>query len=303
MIQILDGRPVAEAISEQVKQSIRNLAAYPSLAVLLCADNSASEIYVRKKREACAKVGINSFLIRPFDGGIENWYRPLHHLLQTIDWLNQDPSIHGILVQLPLPEEIDVHRVFDRIDPLKDVDVFNPINVGLLVQERPRFLPPTPQAIREILTWYGISLSGKKVVIINRSNVVGKPLSAMLIHDQEECANATVCLCHDRTPPEKLAEACHWADIIVVAVGKSGFLSAGMVPDGAVVIDVGVNRDGSGKICGDVDFAAVCNKASAITPVPGGVGPVTVACLLKNTAQAALAICVETGISSRQQNL
>lgn len=258
----------------------------PCLAVVLCTEDPASSLYVKRKQDACKEVGITSYLVRPFEGGIENWTRPKDHLLATIDYLNRDSSVHGVLVQLPLPKGIDQYEVFDRIDPLKDVDVFNPVNVGLLLQGRPRFNPCTPAGIQELLTRHGIEIAGKKVCIINRSDVVGKPLHAMLIQNHDQ-ANATVTLCHDRTPPSRLREACLVSDIIVVAVGKPGFLTADMVPAGAVVVDVGINRvEGSKKIVGDSDFENVSKVAGWITPVPGGVGPMTVTMLLQNTLMA-----------------
>jgi methylenetetrahydrofolate dehydrogenase (NADP+)/methenyltetrahydrofolate cyclohydrolase len=210
----------------------------------------------------------------------------MDHIFKLLDWLNEDCSIHGILVQLPLPKEIDQYQVFDHINPLKDVDVFVPENVGLLLQGRPRFVPCTPAAIQELLTRNKIPIEGKKVTIINRSDVVGKPLKSLLIQNNEQ-ANATVTICHDHTPPELLRDTCLASDIIVVAVGKPKFLTAEMVPVGAVVVDVGINRiEGSNKIVGDVDFEAVSGKASWISPVPGGVGPMTISCLLKNVLTA-----------------
>lgn len=294
MAEILDGNAIAASIKAEIKQKIdkardqatENSIIYspPCLAVVLCSDDPASEIYVRKKREACAEVGINSFLIKPFEGGIKNWFDPMGHLLSTIDYLNNDKSVHGILVQLPLPDSLNKCRIFDAINPLKDVDVFSPTNVGLLLQGRPRFVPCTPQGIQELLTRSGIRLAGKQVAVINRSDIVGKPLSALLIQDHGE-ANATVVTCHDQTPPSRLKQVCLSSDIIVVAVGKAGFLTEDMVPNGGIVVDVGINRVGK-KIVGDVDFKAVSNKASHISPVPGGVGPMTVTMLLKNTLLA-----------------
>ncbi len=208
------------------------------------------------------------------------------HLLSSIKWLNEDKSVHGILVQLPLPSFINNFEIFDKIDPLKDVDVFNPTNVGLLLQGRPRFIPCTPAGIQELLYRNSIPIEGKKVAIINRSDIVGKPLNALLIQNNQQ-ANATVTLCHDRTPPERLKQVCLAADIIVVAVGKPNFLTADLVPEGCVVIDVGINKlPDSKKIVGDVDFEAVSQKASWITKTPGGIGPMTIAMLLKNTVLA-----------------
>lgn len=286
MVQILDGVAIAKAIRSEIQQKISGrgpIGPKPCLAVVLCSDDPASEIYVNKKREACLEVGINSLLIRPFEGGIENWFDPMGHLLSTIEWLNEDRSVHGILVQLPLPSCLDQRTVFDNINPVKDVDVFSPTNVGLLLQGRPRFIPCTPQGIQELLTRSGVQIAGKQVAIINRSDIVGKPLGALLIQDHGE-ANATVVTCHDHTPPDRLKQVCLSSDIIVVAVGKPNFLTADMVPEGAVVVDVGINRVDK-KVVGDV-HPDVHAKVAAYSPVPGGVGPCTVACLLKNTLKA-----------------
>ena len=282
MARILDGTLLANSICQEVAAECYGES--PTLAVILCGNDPASEIYVNKKREACKKYGINSQLIRLFDNGIENWSDPQGLLLDTIRGLNHNESVHGILLQLPLPVRLDRFTAFDVIDPMKDVDVFSPCNVGLLVQGRPRYLPCTPQAVHQMLQRSEISTFKKKVVVINRSDVVGKPLSAMLSQD-DIYANATVCMCHDHTPPDKLKELCLWADIIVVAVGKPKFLTADMVSAGAVVIDVGINRI-DGKVVGDVDFLPVSEKASAISKVPGGIGPLTIACLLRNTLEA-----------------
>lgn len=307
--KILDGNALAAEIRAEIKEEIHQRAQPvkskycggpgmkpPCLAVVLTNTDPASELYVKKKQEACAEVGIVSYLIRPFEGGVENWGDPMGHLLNTIEYLNEDDSVDGILVQLPLPKlegggpfapaQLDQRQVFDTIDPAKDVDVFTPENVGLLLQGRPRFVPCTPAGIQLLLTRNGIEISGKKVAIINRSDVVGKPLHALLIQNNKE-ANATVTLCHDHTPPELLKEVCLSSDIIVVAVGKPKFLTADMVPYGAVVVDVGINRtEGSKRVVGDVDFLPVADKASAISPVPGGVGPMTVTMLLQNTLKA-----------------
>lgn len=298
MPQILDGKKVASEITGEIKARIKNSskqaslqdgytisAKPPCLAVVLCSDDPASQVYVRKKQEACAECGITSFLIKPFEGGIEKWSNPKKHLMATIDYLNSDTSVHGILIQLPLPEQIKSHEVFDRINPLKDVDVFSPTNVGLLLQGRPRFVPCTPQGIQELLTRNDIQIAGQKVAIINRSDIVGKPLSALLVQDHGQ-ANATVFMCHDQTPPDRLREVCLASDIIVVAVGIPGFLTPEMVPEGAVIVDVGINRlPESKKIVGDV-HPDVYPKTRAYSAVPGGVGPCTVACLMKNVLQA-----------------
>jgi methylenetetrahydrofolate dehydrogenase (NADP+) / methenyltetrahydrofolate cyclohydrolase len=285
--KILDGLKAAADIKAELKREVAQMAVPPCLGVVLCSDDPASELYVRKKQDACAEVGITSRLVRPLASVMARG-TPIDRLLADIKALNGNPSITGVLVQLPLGCGLNPHSVFDCIDPEKDVDVFSPVNVGLLLQGRPRFLPCTPSGIRELLVRNGIEIEGKKVCIINRSDVVGKPLHAMLIQNNTQ-ANATVTLCHDRTPPDRLREICLRSDIIVVAVGKPGFLTADMVPDGAVVVDVGISRvEGSKKIVGDVDFAAVAEVAGWISPVPGGVGPMTVAMLLRNTVAAKL---------------
>jgi len=285
MAKLLDGNKIAQDIRNEIKHELLNTRIPICLAVVLCTDDPASEIYVNRKRKACEEVGITTFLIQPFQGGLDNWDHKVDHLLSTIEYLNNDPAIHGILVQLPLPQGINQHWIFDHINPLKDVDVFNPANVGLLLQGRPRFIPCTPQGIQELLIRSGISIAGKKVAIINRSDIVGKPLNALLIQDDGK-ANATVILCHDRTSPENLKEVCLSSDIIVVAVGIPNFITEDMVHEKSVIVDVGINRiEGSNKIVGDV-HPAVYDKIYAYSPVPGGVGPCTVACLLKNVLKA-----------------
>ncbi len=299
MATILDGNAVAKKLREKITKRIVTLTAPshgscirrdrqepPCLAVVLCSNDPASQVYVAKKREACAEVGITSLLIEPFQGGIEKYAHKIDHLLDTIEWLNNDKSIHGILVQLPLPDGLDPTQVFDKINPLKDVDVFNPLNVGLLLQGRPRFIPCTPHAVQELLWYSGIELEGKSVAIVNRSDVVGKPLSALLMQDDGTKANATVTVCHDKTPPTRLRHVCREADIVVVAVGKPNFLTADMVESHSIVVDVGINRIPGGKrICGDCD-SAVYEKVATYSPVPGGVGPLTVTMLLHNTVKA-----------------
>ena len=300
--KILDGLALSKKIRNEIKERLESRTEKylincnqkihlrtmppPCLAVLLCSEDPASAIYVKKKQEACLEAGIISTIIKPFQNGIENYDDPMGELFSLIDWINEDCSIHGIIVQLPLPKSINQYEIFDCINPLKDVDVFSPENVGLLQQGRPRFVPCTPAAIQEILIRNGISFDGKKVAIINRSDVVGKPLHSLLIQNNDQ-ANATITMCHDRTTPERLKQVCLASDIIVVAVGKPNFLTADMVSDGAIVIDVGINHlKSSKKIVGDVDFESVSKKASWITPVPGGIGPMTVTMLLKNTVLA-----------------
>jgi methylenetetrahydrofolate dehydrogenase (NADP+) / methenyltetrahydrofolate cyclohydrolase len=290
MTKILDGKKAASEIKKEIKKEIESYVSAehtpPCLAVVLCTNDPASEIYVKKKQQACEECGITSFLIRPFEAGFEKWHNPKKHLLSTIEYLNKNSSINGVLVQLPLPDFISAHEVFDKIDPLKDVDVFSPTNVGLLSQGRPRLIPCTPQGIQELLTRNKIEIRGKKVAVINRSDIVGKPLSSLLVQDDGTKANATVFMCHDNTSPEHLKEVCLNSDIIVVAVGKRDFLTPDMISEGSIVIDVGINRiPETGKITGDVHHD-VYPKTQAYSPVPGGCGPMTVACLMKNVLKA-----------------
>ncbi len=292
---ILDGVSLSQLIKTQIARNIRFRGSKlsepteaPCLAVVSCSNSSASRVYAKKMTKSCDEVGITSLLVQPFEGGIIKWSHPKEHLLSTIDWLNNDPAIHGILVQLPLnepncPNYINQNDVFDKLNPLKDVDVLSPINAGLLSQGRPRFIPCTPQAIQKLLTHHNITIAGKRVVIINRSDIVGKPLSSLLIQDNNS-ANATVCVCHDNTSEKHLKEICLNSDIIVVAVGCPNFLTKDMVHDKSIIIDVGINEV-DGKIVGDVAKDAA-EKAYAISPVPGGVGPMTVAMLLENTVAA-----------------
>ena len=246
----------------------------PGLAVVLVGDDPASAVYVRNKSKACAEVGIYSEVYRlPEETGREQ-------LLGLIEQLNQSPLIHSILVQLPLPKHLDPEEVIMAIDPAKDVDAFHPVNVGKIMIGNYDFLPCTPAGVMELLHRSGIEVSGKECVVIGRSNIVGKPQAMLLLHE-----NATVTVCHSKT--RDLPSVCRRADILVSAVGKAKFVTADMVRNGAVVIDVGMNRDENGKLCGDVDFEPVSEKASYITPVPGGVGPMTITMLLKNTVTAA----------------
>lgn len=281
---VLDGLALSKTLRAKLKDSISvdTSSKPPTLAVLLCTNDPASELYVQKKREACAEVGINSLLIRPFEGGIQSYTNARDHLCGLLDWLSDDRAISGILLQVPLPPELvpDKYEIFDRIHPNKDVDGLNSVNVARLVQGRSAIKPCTPQAVVALLVHYGIDLPGKRVTIINRGDIVGKPLANMLIQNQGY-ANATVCLCHDNTPVNVLVESCRWADIIVVAVGKRDFLTAEMVGPGKVIVDVGINRDGK-KLYGDCS-ADLYDISAAYTPVPGGVGPMTITCLLENT--------------------
>lgn len=281
---LLDGKQLARQIraelAEEVVEFIQNNAVVPCLAAVLVGDDPGSEVYVRNKRKACEEVGIESQMHRlPANVSSEE-------LLKLVAKLNKDEAVHGILVQLPLPAQIDTARVLLAINPAKDVDAFHPENVGRLVQGRPRFLPCTPQGVQQLLVRSGIEIAGRHVVIVGRSDIVGKPLSIMLAQ-RGPAADATVTLCHSRT--RDLAAITRLADILIVAIGRPKFITADMVKRGAVVVDVGINRTDEGLV-GDVDFAAVREVASAITPVPGGVGPLTIAMLLRNTLSAAEAL-------------
>lgn len=276
MAKLLKGTPLAENIKNQIRKAIQEENLHPRLDVFLVGNDPASEIYVKKKEEACKSVGIQSRVHRQ---------QTQQNVINWITFLNGHSDCNGILVQLPLPVGWDDNKIFDIINPLKDVDVFNPENIGLLVQNRPRFLPPTPCGIRELIVGNGLSFFGQHVVVINRSNIVGKPLSSMLIQDNGDFANATVTVCHINTPPERLKHICLTADIIVVAVGIPNFLTADMVKENQVIIDVGINRV-NGKVVGDA-HPEIIDKVGSITPVPGGVGPLTVAMLLYNTLEAA----------------
>ena len=276
--QLIDGKALSAQLRTEVTQRAAALTAQgvqPGLAVILVGENPASQVYVRNKVQACADVGFHSVLEK-YDANLTE-----AALLERIQALNNDPSIHGILVQLPLPKHIDDHKVIEAISPLKDVDGFHVASAGALMVGQPGFRPCTPYGCMKMLESIGMTdLKGKHAVVIGRSNIVGKPMALMLLQ-----ANATVTVCHSGTPD--LAAQTRQADIVVAAVGKRNVLTADMVKPGAVVIDVGMNRDDAGKLCGDVDFAAVKDVASWITPVPGGVGPMTRAMLLVNTIEAA----------------
>jgi methylenetetrahydrofolate dehydrogenase (NADP+)/methenyltetrahydrofolate cyclohydrolase len=282
MALLLKGLPIAENIKNTLRTTIYAEKLTPRLSVILVGDDPASSIYVKRKQEACESVGIKSNVCH-FQTNQEK------EVVSMIESLNLNPLCNGILVQLPLPKSWNSSKIFETINPLKDVDVFNPVNVGLLLQNRPRFLPPTPHGIRELIIQNGLPLRGQHVVVINRSNIVGKPLSSMLIQDNGEYANSTVTVCHDNTPAPQLKELCLIADIIVVAVGIPNFLTEDMVKHSQVVIDVGINRI-NGKIVGDT-HPTVVEKVRAISPVPGGVGPMTVAMLLHNTVEACKLQC------------
>lgn len=279
--RILDGKKLAQQLrselAEEIVEFIQNNGVVPCLAAVLVGDDSASEVYVRSKRSACEAVGIESQLHR-LDAKAS-----AEELLKLVSKLNKDAEVHGILIQLPLPPQMETGRVLVAVSPAKDVDAFHPENVGRLVQGRPRFLPCTPQGVQQLLVRSGIEIAGRHVVILGRSDIVGRPLSIML-SQRGPGGDATVTLCHSRT--RDLAAVTRTADILVVALGKPKFVTADMVKPGAVVVDVGINRTDDGLV-GDVDFAAVREVAGAITPVPGGIGPLTIAMLLRNTLLAA----------------
>lgn len=276
MATILDGKALSAQCKESIRKQVEELAAKgcrPGMAVVLVGENPASKVYVRNKEKDCQECGIYSAMYHLPEETTEK------ELLELLDTLNHDSSIHGILVQLPLPKQINSQRVIEAIDPQKDVDAFHPTNVGYLTQGMPRFAPCTPAGIVKLMEAYQIDPAGKHCVVIGRSNIVGKPMALLLLQ-----RNGTVTICHSGT--KNLKEQTLQADILVSAVGKTGFVTADMVKEGAVVIDVAMNRNAEGKLCGDVDYAAVSQKACAITPVPGGVGPMTRVMLLENTLTA-----------------
>ena len=271
---ILDGKAVSEKRLELLKEKIEESGLYPRLATVIVGSDPASQMYVRMKHRACEQVGIGSIGIDlPADASTER-------VLEAVVKLNNDPDINGILVQLPLPAGVDTGRVINAIAPNKDVDGFHPCNIGRLFSGDPLFAPCTPQGIMTILEEYRIPIAGKHAVVIGRSIDVGRPMAALLLN-----ADATVTICHSKTGD--LKEVARRADILVSAVGKAKFVGPDMVKEGAAVIDVGINHDEDGKLCGDVDFEAVKDVAGAITPVPGGVGPMTIATLMENTFKAA----------------
>lgn len=277
MAKIIDGKAVSTKLRESFKSEVSELIANgvtPGLAVIIVGTDPASTVYVRNKGRACAEVGIYSEIIEMPQETTEA------QLLQKIDELNARADINGILVQLPLPRHISEKAVTERILSKKDVDAFSYENAGMIFEGSPRFLPCTPAGVMELLHHENVDICGKNCVVIGRSNIVGKPMAMLLLGE-----NGTVTICHSKTPD--ISEHTLRADIIVCAVGKAGFLKADMVKPGAVVIDVGINRTDDGKLCGDVDFENVSKKASLITPVPGGVGPMTITMLLKNTITAA----------------
>lgn len=277
MAKIIDGKAVSAAVKAQVAEEVEALKKQgiaPGLAVVIVGDDPASHVYVNNKKKACALCGIYS----------EEYALPAEttqeELLALIHKLNQKDDINGILVQLPLPGHLDEKAVIEAIDPIKDVDAFHAENVGKIMIGDYHFLPCTPAGVMELLKSAGIEICGKSCVVVGRSNIVGKPMAMLLLHQ-----HGTVTICHSRT--KNLKEVCRGADILVAAVGIAKFIKADMVKEGAVVIDVGMDRDENGKLCGDVDYNEVEPMASYITPVPGGVGPMTIAMLMKNTVMAA----------------
>lgn len=272
--QLMDGKALAAQKKAAIRAEVERLARTPGLAVVLVGENPASQIYVRGKARDCEECGIRCMDFRLPAQTTES------ELLTLIAALNGRADVDGILVQLPLPEGIRERRVLEAIAPEKDVDAFHPENVGRLVQGQARYLPCTPAGVMELLRAAGVDPAGRRAVIVGRSNIVGKPMALLLLQ-----ADATVTVCHSRTPD--LADECRRADILISAVGRRGLITADMIKPGAAVVDVAMNRDEDGKLCGDVDFAAACAVAAHITPVPGGVGPMTRAMLMENTLRAA----------------
>ena len=275
--QLIDGKLISAEIKAEAAEeaaALKEQGIEPCLAVVLVGDNSASKVYVSNKEKACAAVGIKSVSYVLPEATTEE------ELLKLIDELNKDANVHGILVQMPVPKHIDDRKVIMAISPDKDVDCFHPVNVGYLHTGAKGFLPCTPAGIIELIKRSGHSIAGKNCVVIGRSNIVGKPVAMLLMQE-----NGTVTICHSKT--KDLAGICRGADIIVSATGKVNTVTADMVKEGAIIIDVGMNRNAEGKLCGDVDFENVKEVAGAITPVPGGVGPMTIAMLMKNCNTAA----------------
>ena len=278
MANIINGKEISKAIRGEIKEAtellVKDTGIRPGLAVIIVGEDPASQVYVRNKKKACDEVGFYS----------ESYELPesttQEELNALVDKLNKSDKIHGILCQLPLPKHLDENEVIMRISPDKDVDAFHPQNVGKIMIGDYSFLPCTPAGVMALLERSGIEVSGKECVVVGRSNIVGKPQAMLLLH-----ANGTVSICHSRT--KDLASVCRRADILVAAIGKADFFTGDMIKEGAVVIDVGMNRRADGKLTGDVDFASVEPKASYITPVPGGVGPMTITMLMQNTLTAA----------------
>lgn len=278
MAKLINGKEVSASVKLRVKNQTEELIEQsgitPGLAVVIVGNDPASRVYVNSKKKACAEVGFNSYeYALPED-------TTQQELLELVEKLNNDSKVNGILCQLPLPKQIDENAIINAIKPEKDVDAFHPFNVGKIMIGEFAFLPCTPAGVMELIDSTGVEVSGKNCVVIGRSNIVGKPMSMLLLH-----RSGTVTICHSKT--QNLTEICQNADILIAAVGRANFVTADMVKEGAVVIDVGMNRLENGKLCGDVDFNEVEKKASFITPVPGGVGPMTIAMLMQNTLTAA----------------
>lgn len=279
--KILDGKKLAQHFEQQIAADVeaftQETGVQPCLAVVLTGDDPASQVYVRSKQKACGRVGIESRLVTPSADASTD------ELLAAVSGLNNDAGVHGILVQVPLPEQIDESRVLEAVSPIKDVDAFHPENVGRIVQGKPRFLPCTPQGIQRMLIHEEVPTAGKHAVVVGRSDIVGKPMANMLMQ-RGPGGDATVTVCHSKTPD--LASVTRQADLLVVAIGRPKFITAEMVKPGAVVVDVGINRTEEGLV-GDVDFGSVSEVAGLITPVPGGVGRLTVVMVLQNALAAA----------------
>lgn len=277
MAKIIDGKAVSASVKEAVAKeaaALKEKGILVGLAVVIVGNDPASRVYVNNKKKACAACGIESYEYALPEETTEE------ELLALVEKLNGDPAVNGILVQLPLPRQIDDHRIIEAISPKKDVDAFHAVNVGKIMIGDFDFLPCTPSGCMDLIDSTGVPVEGKRCVVIGRSNIVGKPMAMLLLH-----RNGTVTICHSKT--KNLKEICREADILVAAVGRPNFVTADMVKEGAVVIDVGMNRLENGKLCGDVDFEGVSKVAGWITPVPGGVGPMTIATLMRNTLTAA----------------
>lgn len=277
MAKIIDGKAVSASVKEAVAKeaaALKEKGILVGLAVVIVGNDPASRVYVNNKKKACAACGIESYEYALPEETTEE------ELLALVEKLNGDPAVNGILVQLPLPRQIDEHRIIEAISPKKDVDAFHAVNVGKIMIGDFDFLPCTPSGCMDLIDSTGVPVEGKRCVVIGRSNIVGKPMAMLLLH-----RNGTVTICHSKTM--NLKEICREADILVAAVGRPNFVTADMVKEGAVVIDVGMNRLENGKLCGDVDFEGVSKVAGWITPVPGGVGPMTIATLMRNTLTAA----------------
>jgi methylenetetrahydrofolate dehydrogenase (NADP+)/methenyltetrahydrofolate cyclohydrolase len=279
MAQIISGKEVALKVREDIKKEVSELyektGKRPGLAVIIVGEDPASQVYVRNKAKGCEEVGFHSEVYRLPE------QTEMSELLALIDKLNKDESIHGILCQLPLPKHLDETAVILAIDPNKDVDAFHPVNTGKIMIGNYSFLPCTPAGVMELIASTGVDIAGKECVVVGRSNIVGKPQAMLLLQK-----NGTVTICHSRT--KDLAEVTKRADILVVAVGRANFITGDMVKEGAIVVDVGINRGEDGKLVGDVHFDSIKDKASYITPVPGGVGPMTITCLMENTIECFL---------------